>query len=63
MFVSWGCRTANVDTKGSTYQEELYLIESGKITCGRKHFAAIENGVKYKLANSYEKFKKEFWLA
>lgn len=46
-----------VETKGSTDQEDLRMKEDGKITCGRKHFAALENGVTYKLANSYEKFK------
>lgn len=48
-----------VETKGSTDQEDLRLKEDGKITCGRRHFAALENGVMYKLANSYEKFKME----
>ncbi|WP_144462842.1 type III restriction-modification system endonuclease [Siminovitchia fortis] len=48
-----------VETKGSTDQEDLRLIEDGKITCGRKHFEALETQVQYKLADSYEKFKAE----
>lgn len=48
-----------VETKGSTAQVDLRLKEEGKITCGRKHFAALESNVKYELASSYEKFKGE----
>lgn len=48
-----------VETKGSTDQEDLRLREDGKITCGRKHFEALETQVQYKLADSYEKFKVE----
>ncbi|WP_186576908.1 type III restriction-modification system endonuclease [Aquibacillus kalidii] len=47
-----------IETKGSTDQEDLRLREDGKITCGRKHFAALENGVKYDVANSYEQMKE-----
>ncbi|MBP2257490.1 type III restriction-modification system endonuclease [Virgibacillus alimentarius] len=47
-----------IETKGSTDQEDLRLREDGKITCGRKHFAALENGVKYDVANSYEQLKE-----
>ncbi|TXL61103.1 type III restriction endonuclease subunit R [Cerasibacillus terrae] len=47
-----------IETKGSTDQEDLRLREDGKIECGRKHFAALENGVKYDVASSYEQLKE-----
>ncbi len=47
-----------VETKGSTAQEDLRFNEHGKIMCGRKHFEALENGVAYKLADQYERFKE-----
>ncbi|WP_079710198.1 type III restriction-modification system endonuclease [Paraliobacillus ryukyuensis] len=48
-----------VETKGSTDQEDLRLAENGKIICGRKHFEALEDGVEYKLASTYEQLKQE----
>jgi len=47
-----------IETKGSTNQEDLRLREDGKIECGRKHFAALENGIDYDVASSYEQFKE-----
>lgn len=47
-----------IETKGSTDQEDLRLREDGKIECGRKHFAALENGIDYDVASSYEQFKE-----
>ncbi len=48
-----------IETKGSTDQEDRRLREEGKIACGRKHFAALENGVDYDVASSYEQFKEK----
>ena len=47
-----------VETKGSIDQEDLRFSEDAKITCGRKHFAALDTEVKYDVVNSYDCFKE-----
>lgn len=46
-----------VETKGSTDTGQLRLFENYKIECGKKHFAALETGVTYDVANDYSKWK------
>ncbi|MBK5242625.1 MAG: DEAD/DEAH box helicase family protein [Clostridium sp.] len=50
-----------VETKGTTDKEELREKEDGKITCGKKHFEAlnidVEMKVKYEVQSDYKKFK------
>lgn len=46
-----------IETKGSTDEEQLKFIEHDKITCGKKHFAALETGVEYQVAKEFYEFK------
>lgn len=46
-----------IETKGSTDEEQLRFVEHDKIACGRKHFAALETGVEYQVANEFYDFK------
>jgi len=46
-----------VETKGSIAREDLRGNESGKITCGRKHFRAIGDEVQFDHASGYELWK------
>lgn len=45
-----------VETKGSAVASELRPREAAKIRCGQKHFEALETGVRYELADTYEYF-------
>ena len=47
-----------VETKGSTLLDDLRLVETAKIECGRAHFKALETGenpARYDLADSFDK--------
>lgn len=46
-----------VETKGSTDEGQRRLYENFKITCGRKHFAALGTGVKYEVAEEFDEIK------
>ena len=46
-----------VETKGSTDSGQLRLFENYKIECGKKHFAALETGVTYEVAEDYAVWK------
>lgn len=50
-----------VETKGTTDKEGLREKEEGKITCGKKHFEAlnlnVELPVRYEVQSDYKKFK------
>lgn len=50
-----------VETKGTTDKDGLREKEDGKITCGKKHFEAlnleVEIPVKYEVQSDYKKFK------
>ena len=48
-----------VETKGSVDDDDLRLRESGKISCGRKHFAAINPTLTYDVVDTYRKFKED----
>lgn len=43
-----------VETKSSLFDEDLRLAEQDKIKCGKAHFAALEGGVDFRLANSID---------
>lgn len=43
-----------IETKGSTFTDDLRPIESAKIRCGTKHFEAIDTGVVFKKAVEYQ---------
>ena len=47
-----------VESKGSLFGEDLRDTESAKIDCGKKHFAAIANDVKFVKSNGFEHFKE-----
>jgi len=46
-----------VETKGSVLKEDLRITESGKIECGKKHFAAISTDVVFEQASGYDFWK------
>lgn len=46
-----------VETKGSILSENLRPIEEGKIICGKKHFDALDTGVKFEKAETYDKWR------
>lgn len=46
-----------IETKGSTDEEQYRFTEDAKIACGRKHFAALESGIGYKVAKDFYEFK------
>lgn len=41
-----------IETKGSNLSEDLRPVELAKIRCGKKHFSAIDTGVRFKKATS-----------
>lgn len=45
-----------VETKGSILAEDLRLKEFSKIACGRKHFEALGNDVKFKECDDFVEF-------
>ncbi len=47
-----------IETKGSLFSEQYRLFEDEKINCGRKHFAALNTGVDYRVATNLEDFKR-----
>ena len=42
-----------VETKGSTYRADRRGNENDKIECARKHFEALDTGVKYQVSTGY----------
>ena len=42
-----------VETKGSTYRADRRGNENDKIECARKHFDALETGIKYQVSTGY----------
>lgn len=46
-----------VETKGGLFDDSVKLTEQAKISCGKKHFAAIDTGVKLELANTFDTLK------
>lgn len=43
-----------VETKGGLFDDSVKLTEQAKITCGKKHFEAIDTGVKLEFANTLD---------
>lgn len=43
-----------VETKGGLFDDAIKLTERAKINCGKKHFAAIDTGVKFELADTFD---------
>ena len=48
-----------VESKGSMFAEAIRAIEQGKINCGKKHFDALESGVKFTKADTFNNFMGE----
>ena len=46
-----------LETKGNIDSDALRPSEKAKIDCGRKHFKALDSGVEFTAADSYERFK------
>ena len=52
-----------LETKGSTFEEDLRGLESAKIECGKKHFAALELGEfpsGYHVVSSWRELQETF---
>ena len=47
-----------IETKGTVDEDQLRFTEGGKITCGRKHFEALQSDIIYEVANDYFAFKE-----
>lgn len=45
-----------VETKGSLFEEDRRETENLKIKCGKEHFKAIDTGIDFKVAHSFENF-------
>jgi type III restriction enzyme len=43
-----------VETKGGLFDDAIKPTEKAKISCGIKHFEAINTGVKLELANTFD---------
>lgn len=48
-----------VETKGGLFDDSIKLTERAKINCGKKHFAAIKTGIKFELADSFDRLQEE----
>ncbi|KZX10150.1 type III restriction-modification system endonuclease [Methanobrevibacter curvatus] len=48
-----------VETKGNVDPETLRPTEKDKITCGKKHFEAIDKNINFEAVDSYETFKEK----
>lgn len=49
-----------VETKVGKMEKDLTAVEVNKIKCGKLHFKAVSDLVKFDWANSYEDFKNKF---
>ena len=49
-----------VETKADKEQSDLTPVEDSKIKCGKLHFKAVSNLVKFDWVNSYQDFKEKF---
>ena len=43
-----------VETKGGLFEDAIKPTERAKITCGKKHFDALETGIKLELADTFD---------
>ena len=46
-----------LETKGATRMDDLRTPEQQKIHCGEQHFAALDNGVEFRVARDWREFK------
>ena len=49
-----------VESKWKKLDENLQSVEKNKIKCGKLHFKAVSEQVKFDWVNSYEDFKRKF---
>ena len=49
-----------VETKCDKDEQHLTPVEQDKIACGKLHFAAVSDAIKFDWANSYKDFKRKF---
>jgi len=49
-----------VESKGGLFADAIRLTEQAKIDCGREHFKALGDEVKFTVANNYDRFSQEF---
>ena len=49
-----------METKADKEQSDLTPVEDSKIKCGKLHFKAVSNLVKFDWVNSYQDFKEKF---
>lgn len=54
------CRKDGVETKINKDHDALTQVEVNKIKCGRLHFKAVSDLVKFNWVKSYEDFKAKF---
>ncbi|MDR0995914.1 MAG: DEAD/DEAH box helicase family protein [Tannerella sp.] len=48
-----------VETKGGLFENAIKATEKAKIDCGRKHFAALQTGVAFELADNFDTLSRE----
>lgn len=51
-----------VESKGAISPDDLRPAEKARIDCGKKHFNALDNGVKFSVKNTFEEFSREYVL-
>ena len=49
-----------VETKGSVSEEDIRGTENSKIYCGKKHFEAISEEIKFEVCDNFENFSGKF---
>ena len=49
-----------VETKGTLFADALRPTEAAKINCGKAHFEALNTGVGFAVANTYDTFEGAF---
>ncbi|MEG1086878.1 MAG: type III restriction endonuclease subunit R, partial [Cetobacterium sp.] len=47
-----------VETKGSHFMNDLREVEKNKIHCGKEHFKALDNSIKFRVASSFDALNK-----
>ena len=52
-----------VETKAGKKEENLTDVEINKIRCGKLHFEAVSNQIKFDWVNSYDDFRNKFGIA
>lgn len=52
-----------VETKAGKSEANLQDVECNKIRCGKLHFKAVSDQIKFDWVNSYEDFRSKFGVA